>query len=327
MTSSAWDRERGVASEAVRRASRVAVAVQAELAVESMQKQDRSPVTVADYAAQAVICRELLHAYPDDPIIGEEDASPLRAGEHRAFLPRVHAVVSAEVGGTPEDVVAWIDRGGARDYRPRFWTLDPIDGTKGFLRQQQYAIALALIIDGQVTVAALGCPGLPFDTDASTTGTLFTAVRGRGTSVQPLFQEAEARRARVSTVDALPRLRMCESVESAHSQHDQSAELVRHLGIEADPVRLDSQAKYGLVARGDAEVYLRLPTRKDYREMIWDHAAGALIVQEAGGAVTDIDGRPLDFTRGRTLAENRGVLVSHGPIHDRVLAALQELRI
>ena len=58
----------------------------------------------------------------------------------------------------------------------------------------------------------------------------------------------------------------------------------RALGITAEPLRLDSQAKYAVVARGDASIYLRLP-HGGYRENVWDHAAGWLIVSEAGGRV------------------------------------------
>ena len=82
-----------------------------------------------------------------------------------------------------------------------------------------------------------------------------------------------------------------------------------------------------VVARGEADIYLRLPTRADYREKIWDHAAGALIVTEAGGVVTDISGRPLEFHHGRELANNRGVIVTNGPLHSRVIEAIQSLGI
>ena len=88
---------------------------------------------------------------------------------------------------------------------------------------------------------------------------------------------------------------------------------------------MDSQAKYGVVARGEAEIYLRMPTRADYREKIWDHAAGALIVEEAGGTVTDIRGRPLEFHHGRELTANRGVIVTNGRLHARVLKALRAM--
>ena len=97
------------------------------------------------------------------------------------------------------------------------------------------------------------------------------------------------------------------------------------MGITAPPLRMDSQAKYAVVARGEADIYLRLPTRADYREKIWDHAAGALIVTEAGGVVTDISGRPLEFHHGRELASNRGVIVTNGRLHARVIEALRSL--
>jgi 3'(2'), 5'-bisphosphate nucleotidase len=87
---------------------------------------------------------------------------------------------------------------------------------------------------------------------------------------------------------------------------------------------MDSQAKYGAVAWGQAALYLRLPSPRtpDYRENIWDHAAGTLIVEEAGGRVTDVKGAPLNFGIGTRMEENRGVVVSNGRIHDRVLEEL-----
>ena len=87
---------------------------------------------------------------------------------------------------------------------------------------------------------------------------------------------------------------------------------------------MDSQAKYGAVARGDAVLYLRLPSPKSpsYREKIWDHAAGSLIVEEAGGRVTDMHGQPLDFASGHKMERNRGVIVSNGLLHAAVIETL-----
>ena len=86
---------------------------------------------------------------------------------------------------------------------------------------------------------------------------------------------------------------------------------------------MDSQCKYGAVARGDASIYLRLPTRADYEEKIWDHAAGWMVVTEAGGRVTDVRGEPLDFSIGRTLRNNKGVVATNGRIHDSVISAVR----
>src|SRR5690606_38060532 len=113
---------------------------------------------------------------------------------------------------------------------------------------------------------------------------------------------------RVSTVSDPAQARFCESVESGHSNQSTSARIAQQLGITHAPIRMDSQAKYAAVARGEAEIYLRLPTSADYRENIWDHAAGALLVTEAGGRVTDIAGRPLDFTQGARLERNAGII-------------------
>src|SRR5262249_23065189 len=95
----------------------------------------------------------------------------------------------------------------------------------------------------------------------------------------------------------------------------------------AAPLRMDSQAKYAVVARGEADIYLRLPTRTDYREKIWDHAAGALLIEAAGGAGTGIHRKPLHVPHGRELAANRGVIVTNGRLHDRILDAIRELGI
>ena len=109
----------------------------------------------------------------------------------------------------------------------------------------------------------------------------------------------------------------------AHSPR-RSAAMAQRLGITKEPVRLDSQAKYAVVARGEADVYLRLPASRGYREKIWDHAAGVLIMEEAGGRVTDVMGKPLEFTHGRQLEKNRGVIASNGLLHEQVVTALQE---
>jgi 3'(2'), 5'-bisphosphate nucleotidase len=66
---------------------------------------------------------------------------------------------------------------------------------------------------------------------------------------------------------------------------------------------------------------MRLPVKADYREKIWDHAAGALVAAESGARVCDVDGKPLDFSRGRELTENRGVFAGHPAVVDRLVAA------
>ncbi|MHC4471921.1 MAG: 3'(2'),5'-bisphosphate nucleotidase [Planctomycetota bacterium] len=311
---------------AVRAACRVCRAVQADLvSAGTVTKDDRSPVTVADFAAQAVASRLLRDALPDVPLVGEEDADLLRQAGNEAVREAVHARTTVEWSGASEvDVLAAIDRGATEcDETGTYFTLDPIDGTKGFLRGDQYAVALGLIEDGSVVAGVLGCPNLPGPGGAK--GAVFLAVRGQGAAALSVDDESLAPSPVSVSPEADPtRARFCESVEKAHSNKGRSVEVAAALGVTAAPVAIDSQCKYAIVSRGDAELYLRLPTRADYREKIWDHAAGSIIVTESGGRVTDIEGRPLDFSRGRRLEENRGVVASNAAIHDAVIEAIRK---
>jgi 3'(2'), 5'-bisphosphate nucleotidase len=321
----AWEQELEVGLAAVRAAARVCRSVQRSITPETLAKQDKSPVTIADFASQAIICRALAEAFPQDAVVAEEEASALLAPENQTFVERMLAELqAADVTATREEVAGWIDHGRHTPQPRRFWTLDPIDGTKGFLRGEQYAISLALIVEGRIEVAVLGCPNLPAaDAWDRHLGAVFTAARGAGAQVRPLDDpQAPPRPVRTSATRHPSLSRLCESVESGHSAQGASAEIAARLGLQHPPVRLDSQAKYAVVARGEADIYLRLPTRKDYREKIWDHAGGVLVVEEAGGRVTDVAGRPLDFTCGAELVRNRGVVATNGGLHDAVLAAV-----
>jgi 3'(2'), 5'-bisphosphate nucleotidase len=282
---------------------------------------------VADFASQALVGRLIGEAFPDDPLVGEEDSSALRGDI--AVLEHVTGFVRRFAHeATPDAVCAWIDRGSAAP-GGRFWTLDPIDGTKGFLRGDQYAVALALVVDGAVQVGVLGCPRLSDAClpDYNGPGSLVAAGRGQGTWTSPLEGERRFQRLYSSSQDDPSRARLLRSFEAGHTNVGQIDEFVRLLGVQAEPVRMDSQAKYAVLAAGQGELLVRLlsPSMPDYREKIWDQAAGALVIQEAGGAITDLDGVPLDFTTGRTLRRNRGVLASNGPLHPKALEALRQI--
>jgi 3'(2'), 5'-bisphosphate nucleotidase len=304
-----------------------------EPSAEATSKADASPVTVADLGAQALVRRAMLAALPGDGLMGEEDFGPLAESAELAdaVLGRVQALRPQLTLDDLREILDGCDDPGGPDRR--WWTLDPVDGTKGFLRNEQYAIALALIEDGQVQLGVMGCPNLPYRGEPgapepdSPTGVLFVAVRGEGARMLPLFDSSPDTPGEpchatepASTADA----RYAESVEAAHSNQSEAARIGTLLGITAEPVRLDSQTKYAMVARGDASIYLRVP-RGDYRENIWDHAAGQLIVEEAGGRVSDVEGRPLDLTTGQRMTRNRGIVATSAGIHDQVVAAVRSV--
>jgi 3'(2'), 5'-bisphosphate nucleotidase len=319
-----------VGIEAVRAASRVCQAVRAGLVTEeTVQKRDRSPVTVADFAAQAVISGMLADAFPEIPLVAEEDTSALSGDEGALLLNRVQAYVSAELGGEvlASDVAGAIGRGThAGGGTGTFWCLDPIDGTKGFIRGDQYAVALGLVRDGEVVLGILGCPNLAASVGGGEgRGRIYYAAKGSGAWCVPVAGDGDDPQAvNVSTRAEGHEACFCESVESGHTRHDASSQIVAELGG-SRAVRLDSQCKYAVLARGEGDVYLRLPTRPGYEERIWDHAAGLCVLVEAGGMVTDVTGRPLDFTCGRTLRENRGVIATNGLLHAEVVQAVRKV--
>ncbi len=318
-----YEKELSTAIDAVTKAADLCVRVRADMVnPEAMEKNDRSPVTIADFGAQAVICEILHRIFPDDAIVGEEDSAELqRPGNAATLLKITDYVQQLYPTATEDDVCDWIDAG-ADNVADRYWTVDPIDGTKGFLRNDQYAVALALIENGEVKVGVLGCPALPLDLDNpdSPRGVLFSAVRGEGTKMAALHSD-DFSVVHVAGNNPPEKLRFLESVEASHANHDLNNAIARAVGITKPSLRLDSQVKYGALAHGDAVLYLRLPSEHtpNYVENIWDHAAGSLVVEEAGGKVSDMYGNKLDFATDYKMRNNRGVIVSNGSLHQAVL--------
>jgi len=321
------------ALQAVRQAGLLIRQVQAEMVSPALTKGDRSPVTVADYTSQAVVAAWLSQSFPSDPLVAEEDAAALRLPENQALLEQVTGFVRRSLPqANPGKVCDWIDRGQAQP-AGRFWTLDPIDGTKGFLRGDQYAVALALLVDGEVQVGVLGCPNLVdgYRPDMHGSGSLAYAVRGQGAWVERLApgdSAGDPRTLSVSSCNDPRQARLLRSFESGHTNVDQIGDFAHLLGVEAAPIKMDSQAKYAVLAAGQGELYLRLlsPDQPNYREKIWDQAAGSLILEEAGGQFSDLHGKPLDFTTGRSLLHNRGILASNRRLHAAAVAALHRSR-
>jgi HAL2 family 3'(2'),5'-bisphosphate nucleotidase len=315
------------AIQAVRQAALLVQQVQAELVTPALTKEDRSPVTVADFAAQAVVGRLLSRIFPNDALVAEEDSRTLRQKAGGSALSLVVQFAGRlDPGADAERVRAWIDYNRV-DSAARFWTLDPIDGTKGFLRGDQYVTALALVVNGQVQIGALACPNLEdgYRPDLEGVGSLVIAARGQGTWVASLAAPERFERLRVSGRSQPNEARILRSFEAGHTNVDQIDEFARALGVQASPIRMDSQAKYAVLAAGKGDILLRLlsPRQPDYKEKIWDQAAGSLVLEEAGGSITDLAGQPLDFTTGRSLQNNRGILASNGHYHSVALQALR----
>lgn len=309
------------AQTAARRAAVVCMTVYDTL-VQAAAKAGREPVTIADYASQAIINAGLKAAFPDDRIVGEEHGNEFSRVLGETQRQQVSEFVSQALNTplTVADIKNLLDNTSGTSGRT--WIIDPIDGTKGFLGKRAYAIAIALKDAEGLAVGVLACPNLDIEHpgELGGEGILFSAVRGHGAVRESLFG-GEAVPIRVS--ENAYELHVATSYESAHND-----ETLTHQIIEGVPVpykqivRLDSQAKYGLVAAGRVTCYFRITPDAKYRERIWDHAAGAILVQEAGGVVTDFTGKPLDFDQGEHLTQNRGQIAASHVMHHKLLESI-----
>jgi 3'(2'), 5'-bisphosphate nucleotidase len=221
------------------------------------------------------------------------------------------------------EVLDAIDRGQGTPGE-RFWTLDPIDGTQGFIRGDQYVVALALIQQGRAEIGLLGCPQLIDDRQRGV-GSIVCAVRNRGAFRASLTADDFAPLC-VSSRGDPSNARVLRSFEAEHIDLSTFNKIIQLLAVKAPPTLMDSQAKHAVIAAGQADLLIRLPATRDFRDKIWDQAAGSLIVEEAGGRVTDLHGIPLDFAAGRRLARNEGVIASNSQIHGAVVDAIRQIQ-
>ena len=224
----AYKSEAEFAIQAVEIAARLCQQIQAEMVTDALSKADRSPVTVADFASQAAVSQMFQETFPREVLVGEEDSAHLREPDTAETRSAVTSFVKSIRPEATEDLVcSWIDFG-AQEPSQRFWTLDPIDGTKGFLRGDQYVVALALIEDGQVVVGALGCPNLNPDLvpDIGGSGSVVIAVRGQDAYARSMEDEA-FKRLHVSQLDDPTQARILRSFESSHTDQDKMTELAQ----------------------------------------------------------------------------------------------------
>jgi 3'(2'), 5'-bisphosphate nucleotidase len=320
---------------AVERAAHLARRIRQETGG-ALSKSDATPLTIADLAVQAVITRALDQHFPGDAVLAEEDSAVLDTAGGRAMAAPLLSYLQPLIPGIGPAELRHVLNRGTRTPAERTWVLDPIDGTKGFLRGGgHYVVALALVTAGRPTLGILACPTLDRDgpgcaartgPDHAARGCLVVAGRAAGSWVSALGS-GESAPLRVSGVTTMQSARVLVSMAGAHIDADSTDTFRRLAGSEEPPCRMDSQAKHALVACGHADLFFRIPADPRYREQVWDHAAGTLIVEEAGGCVTDLDGKPLDFGAGPRLVHNEGIVVSNGLLHAPALLALRSARL
>ncbi|KAK5990416.1 3'(2'),5'-bisphosphate nucleotidase [Cladobotryum mycophilum] len=331
-------RERSLAEQIVLQAAILTKKVLST--VQEISKADASPVTVADFAAQALIIGAIHRAFPGDGFVGEEDAGVLRGDA--ALRARVYELVSSVVVGveegeglgpvSEEEMLDLIDLGGRGQGGSggdggggRFWVMDPVDGTATFLRNEQYAVSLALIEDGRELLGVLCCPNLKLkdgrvhesSVDGEGLGVMLSAVRGQGSTIRTLSTRDNG----LPNPQPLARLAPQPATQTSTSSTASPRLGARYPGTDV----WSSHVRYASLIIGGGDVLVRIPGHPGSRSFIWDHAGAQLIYTEMGGKVTDVNGKEMDFGAGRCLDRNYGLVAAGEDIHDRILQLTREL--
>ncbi|CAC9893870.1 3',5'-bisphosphate nucleotidase [Aureobasidium pullulans] len=344
-----FEHERLIAELAVQRASLLTKRVLADIDKGALDKSDRTPVTVADFGAQALMIGAIHHNFPDDSFIGEETATALR--ENEQLRDRVWNLVSTthlqekeldqRLGniGSAEEMMDTIDLGNHPGGRKgRIWILDPIDGTATFMRNQQYAVCLALIVDGEQKVGVIGCPNLDLSTgkiseenaDNMGNGQMLSAVKGQGAAIRPLgnagLQPSKPIQRREDISADPTALDFVESGGSKSVDLEFHQKVAEKLGAPWPGTNMwSSQMRYIAMAVGGGDIMLRFYSKKGHKSYVWDHAGGFLIFEESGGKVTDLDGKPIDFGAGRRFENNSEMVAAPENAQPRILQLVNEM--
>ncbi|KAJ4357971.1 uncharacterized protein N0V89_002548 [Didymosphaeria variabile] len=330
--------------------------------VSAETKADDSPVTIADFAAQAIIISALHAVYPADAFLGEESADQLREDEgladrvwqlvQQAQISDVQHVQQRENGhaslifpATKEEMLDAIDRGTNAQLKGRVWVMDPVDGTATFMTGNQYAVCLCLLVDGVQQVAAIGCPNLRLDpknpvnlkvheelVDETGFGVLLSAIRDEGAHVRSILSHGLGEPSKLDFRSNAggnddKDLDFIESTlgktSLSQAEHKTVAEA---LGAKwPGTVIWSQQMKYIALTLGATDVMLRLPLDKSRYTHVWDHAGGQLLFTEVGGIIKDINGGSIDFSHGRRILgdKNYGMIATQPEVFDKVNEAVK----
>ncbi|OAA69887.1 myo-inositol-1(or 4)-monophosphatase [Cordyceps fumosorosea ARSEF 2679] len=341
-----YRKELEIAFDVLQKASSLSQTVVSAQDKAGIEKDDLSPVTVADFAVQGLLAATFKEAFPDDNFVGEEDAGHLRANE--ALLERVWELLSTvprdgltKVPDSKEALCNLVDLcGSGVPETRRTWVFDPIDGTRTYMMGQVYAINIALLVDGQQMLSAVGAPNTSVnarrplnnpDVDPTDGGCIAFAVKGRGAYVRPMHDRAAA----ATPPRRLPKLPAVRRVQDLRfvTSHDMAdsilpgihEKLTARMGIAFPGCDLLPWVlRWTALAMGLGDTTVQVYKARARLGKVWDHAGAVLLFEETGGRVTDIDGRPLDWLAGRKFTRNFGFVAAPPDIHAEVLQQVHD---
>jgi 3'(2'), 5'-bisphosphate nucleotidase len=295
-----FERELKIAIETVKVATEITKWF-SRVGFKSFQKQDNSPVTLADYASQFFITFKITQSFPEDQIIAEETNEINLSEDELDLIKLCYGYLNIDIE---------IDLPQKKLKSERQWTVDPIDGTKGFQKHLSYAIGIGLMINSNPRISIIGVPNFNEKGTA-----IFIAEKENGAKVS--YGGEPFSLIEVSKQDTLSESLMCHSL---HYDEPWVMKFASEINI-TKFIQMDSMAKFCLISNGDADIYVK-PLNKE-RSFSWDFLPGTLLVSEAGGKVSDLNGNPLKFLDEKLIVTAPGLIASNSYIHQEILRSMR----
>jgi 3'(2'), 5'-bisphosphate nucleotidase len=302
-----YSKELSLATELVRNAAKITEWFRKK-GFESYQKQNRSPVTLADFASQIFIISKLKTNFPQDQLIAEEDDSAFIDEKAERAINECYSILGLR---EIENFKRILNYRGVDSNRQ--WTIDPIDGTEGFLKNLSYTIGIGFMIDSDPKFSSIAAPNYNEKNLA-----VFSAEKGMGAKVS--YDNGKFSIIRVSRQKVLKNAGICRSLH-----HDQpwTLKFTEIAGITKN-IQMDGMGKFCLIADGSFDIFIR-PERNTTNS--WDYMPGDLIVREAGGRVTDLNGNHLKYEIDKCLLTSPGIIASNGFLHEETLKIIKENKL
>ena len=274
---------------------------------ESFLKSDQSPVTLADFASQIYIVSQLKEFFPNDEIIAEEENLDFIDSKAEVLIKRCFSELSLEKLKIIKENILYEGISSKRQ-----WTVDPIDGTIGYQKGLSYAIGIGFMIKSIPKICAITVPNYKEKPLA-----IFAAEEGQGSQVS--YNNKNFEPIRVSQNEKLSNSRLCHSL---HYDKPWVLNFAKKIGIK-NFIQIDSMAKFCMVAKGDADLYIK-PLDMAH-SFTWDYMPGELIVKEAGGKVTDLNGNHLKYEKEKCLWTAPGIIASNSFLHKNILELYENI--
>ncbi len=271
----------------------------------SYKKPDQSPVTLADFASQIYLNSQIREYFQDDQIIAEEENVEFIDLKAENLIKQCFKELNINKLEILKENIRYHGKTSERQ-----WTIDPIDGTIGYQQGLSYAIGVGFMINSNPKICAIAVPNYNVDLLA-----IFSAEENQGAQVS--YSNNVFKPIKVNHNEDLRNIRLCHSL---HYDQPWVLKFAQDIGIR-NFIQIDSMAKFCMVADGTADLYIK-PLDLEH-SFTWDFMPGDLLVKEAGGNVTDLNGEHLKFKEKKCTWTKPGIIASNRKLQKKILELIK----